>query len=84
MLYKYDNIIEDQHKNGIIERVDEKSKEEERKHYIPHHSVFTPAKDTTTVRIVYDASAKSKKTHLSLNECLTEDQLFLKIFVDRC
>ena len=63
MLYKYDNIIKDQHEKGIIERGDEK-------HYILHHAVFTPAKDTTKVRIVYDASAKTKKTNLSLNERL--------------
>ena len=70
MLYQYENIIKDQHEKGIIEKVDEKSKEGERKHYIPHHAVFTPAKNTTKVRIVYDASAKTKKTNLSLNECL--------------
>ena len=70
MLYKYDSIIKDQQEKGITERVDEKSKEGERKHYIPHHAVFTPAKDTTKVRIVYDASAKTKKANLSLNECL--------------
>ena len=78
MLYKYDNIIKDQHKKGIIERVDEKSKEGERKHYIPHHAVFTPAKDTTKVRIVYDAPAKTKKTNLSLNECLYRGPVILE------
>ena len=66
MLCKYDNIIKDQHEKRIIEIVDEKSKEGERKHYIPHHTVFTPAKDNTKVRIVFDASAKTKKTNLSL------------------
>ena len=65
MLCKYDNIIKDQHKKGIIERVNEKIKEGERKHYIPHHAVFTPAKDTTKVRIVYDASAKTGNTNLN-------------------
>ena len=78
MLYKYDNIIKDQHEKGIIERVDEKSKEGERKHYIPHHVVFTPAKDTTKVRIVYDASAKTKKANLSLNECLYRGPVILE------
>ena len=65
MLCKYDNIIKDQHKKGIIERVNEKIKEGERKHYIPHHAVFTPAKDTAKVRIVYDASAKTGNTNLN-------------------
>ena len=55
------------------ERVDR-----ERKHYIPHHAVFTPAKDTTKVRIVYDASAKTKKTNLSLDECLYRGTVILE------
>ena len=75
---KYDTIIKDQQEKGIIKRVDEKSKEGERKHYIPHHVVFTPAKDTTKVRIVHDASAKTKKTNLSLNECLYRGPVILE------
>ena len=51
MLCKYDNIIKDQREKGIIKGVDRKSREGERKQYIPHHAVFTPAKDTTKVRI---------------------------------
>ena len=70
--------MKDQHEKGIIERVNEKSKEGERKHYIPHHAVFTPARDTTKVRIVYDASAKTKKTNLSLNECLYRGPVILE------
>ena len=72
------NIIKEQHEKGIIERVDEKRKEEERKHFIPHHAVFTPAKDTTKVRIVYDASAITKKTKLSLNKCLYRRPVILE------
>ena len=63
-------IIKEQHEKGVVGRVNKKCEEGERKHYITHHAVFTPAKDTTKVRIVYDASAKTKKTNLSLNECL--------------
>ena len=56
---------------GIIERV-ESSEEgnENRKHYIPHHTVITPEKSTTKIRIVYDTSAKIKRNAKSLNECL--------------
>ena len=72
------NIIKEQHEKGIIERVDEKRKEEERKHFIPYHAVFTPAKDTTKVRIVYDASAITKKTKLSLNKCLYRRPVILE------
>ena len=70
--------MKDQHEKGIIERVNEKSKEGERKHYIPHHAVLTSTKDTTKVRIVYDASAKTKKTNLSLNECLCRGPVILE------
>ena len=63
---------------GIIERFEKKSKEGERKHYILHNTVFKWAKDTTKVRIVYDASAKTEKTNLSLNECLYRGPVILK------
>ena len=46
------------------------SKGGERKHYIPHHAVFTPD--------VNDASAKRKKTNLSLNECLHRGSVILE------
>ena len=36
----------------------------------PHHAVITPQKSTTKLRVVYDASAKSKQPNKSLNECL--------------
>jgi hypothetical protein len=37
-------------------------------HYLPHREVVRADKDTTKVRVVYDASAKT--TGPSLNECL--------------
>ena len=64
MLCKYDKIIKDKLEKGIIKRINKKSKEGERKHYIPHHEVFTPAKDTTKVCTKYN------ENNLSLNECL--------------
>ena len=43
------------------------------KHYIPHHVVITPQKATAKLRIVCDASARSKFGNKSLNECLYRD-----------
>jgi len=57
-------------KCGVIEKVTSLSPEGLIKHYIPHHPVITPSKNTTKVRIIYDASAETKKDNKSLNECL--------------
>ena len=48
------------------------------KHYIPHHVVITPQKATTKLRIVYDASARSKFGNKSLNECLYRGPVLLQ------
>ena len=37
---------------------------------MPHRSVIKTAAETTKMRIVFDASAKESKSHLSLNDCL--------------
>jgi len=46
-------------------------------HYLPHHPVITPNKNTTKVRIVFDASSKAKKGLNSLNDCLYRGPLLL-------
>ena len=48
------------------------------KHYIPHHAVVNPSKTTTKVRVVYDASAKTKQDNKSLNDCLYRGPVLLQ------
>ena len=67
---QYNGIIEDQIKHGIIEKTDYSTAQGKMKHYIPHHGAIKPINRTTKLRVVYDASAKAKKTNLSLSECL--------------
>ena len=77
LLEKYNNIIPEQIAQGIIERVKSSVEDNEnRKHYIPHNTVITPEKTTTKIRIVYDSSAKIKKSVESLNNAYMEDLLF--------
>ena len=79
LLEKYNNVIQEQIAKGIIERVESSEEDNEnRKHYIPHHAVITPEKTTTKIRIVYDASAKIKRSAKSLNECLYRGPVILE------
>lgn len=66
---KYDSVISDQLEKGVIEKV-ERNKLDGACHYIPHHAVIKPDHTATKIRFVYDASAKTKLDHTSLNECL--------------
>ena len=68
LLEKYDNIIQEQLAEGIIERVVENPKN--REFYIPHKAVIKETAETTKVRIVFDASAKEDEQSPSLNDCL--------------
>jgi len=69
LLQQYNDIIQSQLKQGIIEKVTEKDFDH-MTHYLLHHPVLTPSKSTTKVRIVYDASARSSKSVNCLNDCL--------------
>lgn len=68
VLVEYDTVIRDQLQNGIVEEVQPTEKEPDKVHYLPHHAVIRRDKNTTKVRIVYDASSKSFGP--SLNDCL--------------
>ena len=65
---QYDEIIQAQLAEGIIEKAPEDVKGNE--FYIPHKAVFNQDSETTKMRIVYDASAKPTSSSPSLNECL--------------
>ena len=69
ILKEYDAIIKEQLEKGIVEVVDNPwNSTSEKVHYIPHHAVFRNDKQTTKLRIVYDASSKTNGP--SLNDCL--------------
>ena len=68
-LQKYDEIIKEQEETHIIEEVPALSKVE-KVHYLAHQAVIREDAETTKVRIVFDASCKSKKVGISLNDCL--------------
>ena len=67
---KVNDIIQDQEEKGIIEKVSQDQSEQGLIHYIPHQIATRDDSVTTKVRLVFDASAKTKKSNLSLNECL--------------
>ena len=69
LIYKYKDQLLDQLKRGFIEQVLDPNIHQGVIHYIPHFPVFKES-STTTMRIVYDASAKISSKTLSLNDCL--------------
>ena len=68
LLAQYDEVIQDQLAKGIVERVS--SDPVGREFYIPHKPVVREAAESTKLRIVFDASARSNERSPSLNDCL--------------
>ena len=70
----YDNIIQDQIKEGIIEKVDEVCKQKievgEKVFYLPYRPVITESVEATKIGIMYDGSSKPSKNSALLNDCL--------------
>ena len=62
----------------MIEVVDEQKEQSDKQHYIPHHAIIKPENNTKQLRVVYDASTKTKKSNPSLNECLHKGTVILK------
>ena len=66
---EYSKVFQTQIAEGIIERVvEEKTPNFGNSYYMPHHAVVKLDRETTKVRVVYDASSKS--SGLSLNQAL--------------
>ncbi|XP_065197781.1 uncharacterized protein LOC135829305 [Sycon ciliatum] len=76
VLEKYHCTITEQLANGIIEEVN-LDHQDGPIHYIPHHCVVRPSSTTTKVRVVYDASARTRAEHNSLNDCLHRGPILL-------
>uniref|UniRef100_A0A7I4YFQ0 Integrase catalytic domain-containing protein n=1 Tax=Haemonchus contortus TaxID=6289 RepID=A0A7I4YFQ0_HAECO len=77
LLRDYDRTFVEQEDKGIIETVpDPAVKTGPVLHYIPHQPVITPHKQTTKLRIVFDASAHFRDNP-SLNDILHQGSLIL-------
>uniref|UniRef100_A0A1I7V662 DUF1758 domain-containing protein n=1 Tax=Loa loa TaxID=7209 RepID=A0A1I7V662_LOALO len=68
-LEQYHEIIQEQLRSDTIEKVEPHMDKVGIIYYLPHHYVLTPDKDTTKLRVVYDASTHVKGSK-SLNEVL--------------
>nr|GBM70276.1 hypothetical protein AVEN_62568-1 [Araneus ventricosus] len=68
---EYKQVINDQIKDGIVEKVDPNATRGERIYYIPHRAVLRKNHSSTKLRVVYDASSKDKNQK-SLNDCLLQ------------
>ena len=81
VLKVYDETIKDQLERGIVETVEVDHKGINQVHYLPHLPVVRSDRSTTKVRVVYDGSAKSSESNLSLNDCLQKGpNLIPKLF----
>ena len=75
---QYDAVFREQLESGVIEKVPaEEIVTENQVHYLCHHGVYTEGK-STKLRVVYDGSAKTKASNLSLNEAMFKGPLLLK------
>ncbi|XP_011404369.1 PREDICTED: uncharacterized protein LOC100631573 [Amphimedon queenslandica] len=81
LLEKHNKAIVTQLDSGIVEVVENPTRTDiERVHNLPHHCVVRGDKETTKLRIVYDASTRS--TGPSLNECLYVEPKFNQIIME--
>ena len=84
LLREYENIINEQKCNGIVEEVpikDRLMKNKDRDsvevHYMRHHGVVRTDRKTTKLWVVYDGSAKLKDDKFPLNDSLQTGPNFI-------
>ena len=68
ILKQYDHVIREQLQSSVVELPQDQIPQPGSVHYLPHRAVVRLDRDTTKVRVVYDAS--SKMFGPSLNDCL--------------
>ena len=77
-LRKYDAVIQHQLEKEIIEATPEEYSANTLKNYIPHHEIVTPENTTTKIRVLFDASAKTRKGNKCLNETLHRGSIIVE------
>ena len=73
-------MVEDQVRKETVELVEPSDEDAEKIHYLPHQAVMRRNKETTKVRVVYNASVRSEGP--SLNECLHMGPKFKQRILD--
>lgn len=81
LLKEYDEILINQEREGIIEKVTEKTPTGDTIHYLPHHPIIKPEK-STAVRPVYDGSATAVAEEHSLNQTILKGTKWLNDLVE--
>ena len=84
LLREYDLVIKDQLKKGTVERVFDVNSPCAWTHYMPHLPVIRSDGSTTKVRVVYDGSARSKESNLTLNDFLQKGPNLIPKLFDVC
>ena len=69
MAKEYNEVIQEQLNEGIVEEV-AKENQPESLHHLPHHPMIRKTVETTKLRVVVDGSSKERKGANSLNDCL--------------
>ena len=80
LLKKYNDIIKDCLTEGIVEEANNIPKKG-RVHYLPHRAVIRNDKETSKIRVVYDASSQVKNEAF-LNDPLESDPCLLPLLFD--